>query len=146
MLADARSRLLPMLIFRAWATRVYTSTFSSSVSCGSVKPNPKFLGQDKPQLELAVGWIIRERRFCTIYTGCSRLTEAAAYFLSYKRPYVVAVLPPARSTSRATNLREIASCGNMLRKVEPSLGFWAWFMHFCEHFSEANALSIIRAF
>ena len=34
---------------------------------------PKPLGQDKPWLELALGWISREHRFCTIYTGCSRL-------------------------------------------------------------------------
>ena len=45
------------------------------VSRGLDKPNTKLLGQDKPRLDLAVGWISGERRFCT------------AYFLSYKRPY-----------------------------------------------------------
>lgn len=29
--------------------------------------------QGKPQLELTVSWISRERTLCTIYTGCSRL-------------------------------------------------------------------------
>ena len=52
---------------------VYTNTFTSKVSRGLDKPNPKLLDQDKPRLELAVGWISRERRFCTTYTGCLRL-------------------------------------------------------------------------
>ena len=33
------------------------NTFTSKVSRSLDKPNPKLLGQDKPQLELAVGWI-----------------------------------------------------------------------------------------
>ena len=57
---------------------IYTNTFTSKLSCGLDKLSPKFLGQDKPRLELAVGWISREHRFCTIYTGCSRLMQAAA--------------------------------------------------------------------
>ena len=52
---------------------IYTNTFTSKVSRGLDKPIPKPLGQDKPRLELALGWISREHRFCTIYTGCSRL-------------------------------------------------------------------------
>ena len=57
---------------------IYTNTFTSKVSRGLDKPIPKPLGQDKPRLELALGWISREHRFCTIYTGCSRLILAAA--------------------------------------------------------------------
>ena len=52
---------------------IYTNTFTSKVSRGLEKPIPKPLGQDKPRLELALGWISREHRFCTIYTGCSHL-------------------------------------------------------------------------
>ena len=52
---------------------IYTNTFTSKVSRGLDKPIPKPLGQDKPRLELALGWICREHRFSTIYTGCSRL-------------------------------------------------------------------------
>ena len=52
---------------------IYTNTFTSKVSRGLDKPIPKPLGQDKPRLELALGWISREHRFCTIYTGRSRL-------------------------------------------------------------------------
>ena len=51
---------------------IYTNTFMSKVSRGLDKPIPKPLGQDKPRLELALGWICREHRFFTIYTGCSR--------------------------------------------------------------------------
>ena len=69
---------------------IYTNTFTSKLSRGLEKPSPKLLGQDKPRLEPAVGWISREHRFCTIYTGCSRLMQAAATesrgLLSYKRP------------------------------------------------------------
>ena len=50
---------------------IYTNTFTSKVSRGLDKPIPKPFGQDKPRLELALGWISREHRFCTIYTGCS---------------------------------------------------------------------------
>ena len=52
---------------------IYTNTFTSKVSRGLEKPIPKPLGQDKLRLELALGWISREHRFCTIYTGCSHL-------------------------------------------------------------------------
>ena len=52
---------------------IYTNAFTSKVSRGLDKPIPKPLGQDKPRLELALGWISREHTFCTIYTGCSRL-------------------------------------------------------------------------
>lgn len=54
---------------------IYTTTFTSKLSGGLDEPNPKLLGQDKQRLEqqLAVGWISRELRFCTIYTGCSLL-------------------------------------------------------------------------
>ena len=44
-------------------TAVYTNTFPSKVSRGLDKPNPKLLGQDKTRLEVAVGWISRERDF-----------------------------------------------------------------------------------
>ena len=49
---------------------IYTNPFTSKVSRGLDKPSPKLLGRDKPRLELAVGLLSRERRFCTIYTGC----------------------------------------------------------------------------
>ena len=52
---------------------IYMNTFTSKLSRGLDKPSPKLLGQDKPRLELAVGWISREHRFCTIYKGCLRL-------------------------------------------------------------------------
>ena len=52
---------------------IYTNAFTSKVSRGLNKSIPKPLGQDKPRLELALGWISREHIFCTIYTGCSRL-------------------------------------------------------------------------
>ena len=45
---------------------VYTNTFMFKVSRGLDKPNPKLLGQDKPRLELAMGSISCEHRFCTI--------------------------------------------------------------------------------
>ena len=48
---------------------IYTNTFTSKVSRGLYKPIPKPLGQDKPRLELALGWISREHRFFTIYTA-----------------------------------------------------------------------------
>ena len=57
---------------------IYTNTFTSKLSRGLDKPSQKLLGQDKPRLGLAVGWISREHRFCTIYTGCSRLMQASA--------------------------------------------------------------------
>ena len=57
---------------------IYTNTFTSKLSRGLDKSSPKLLGQDKPRLELAVGWISREHRFCSIYTRCSRLMQAAA--------------------------------------------------------------------
>jgi len=62
---------------------IYTNTFTSKVNRGFDKPNQKLLGQDKPRLELAVGWISRERRFCTIYPGvlCN-----AAYFSRINGP------------------------------------------------------------
>ena len=51
---------------------IYTNTFTSKVSSGLDKPSPKLLGQDKPRLEQAVGWISRAgRRFCNIYTAWS---------------------------------------------------------------------------
>ena len=36
-------------------TAVYTDTFTSKVSRGLDKPNPKLLDQDKTRLEVAVG-------------------------------------------------------------------------------------------
>ena len=52
---------------------IYKNTFTSKVSLGLDKPSPKLLGQDEPRFELATGWISRERRFFTIYTGGSHL-------------------------------------------------------------------------
>ena len=52
---------------------IYANIFTSKVSRGLDKPIPKPLRQDKPRLELTLGWISREHRFCSIYTGCSRL-------------------------------------------------------------------------
>ena len=57
---------------------IYTSTFSSAVSRGLVKPCPKLLGRDKPRLELAVGWISRED---------VNVNFVPFIRLSYKRPY-----------------------------------------------------------
>ena len=48
---------------------IYTNTFTSKVNSGLDKPIPKPFGQDKPRLELALGWISREHRFFTIYTA-----------------------------------------------------------------------------
>ena len=48
---------------------IYTSTFTYKVSSGLDKPSPKLLGQDKPRLEQAVGWMSRGRRFCNIYAA-----------------------------------------------------------------------------
>ena len=46
---------------------IYTNAFMSKVSHGLDKPSAQLLGQDKPRLELAMGWMSREGRFCTIY-------------------------------------------------------------------------------
>ena len=75
---------------------IYTNTFTSKLSRGLDKSSPKLLGQDKPRLELAVGWISREHRFCSIYTGCSRLMQAAAYYPSYNGPIVFSFAWPHR--------------------------------------------------
>ena len=46
---------------------IYTNTFMSKVSRDFDKLSTKLHGQDKLWLELAVGWINRELRFCAIY-------------------------------------------------------------------------------
>ena len=59
---------------KPWTTFecIYTNTsdtFTSKVNSGLDKPIPKPFRQDKPRLELALGWISREHRFFTIYTA-----------------------------------------------------------------------------